>query len=145
MAFIERILDSYDSAYGMRYASLRYFNASGATKKNGEFHEPETHLCQISWRLPAEKNLMFPCMEMCIQHPMGLPYAITKRVGVGCDSVQFTDDHSVTMGMAEHTSRRLSSLPYLRSREGKQGTYSAARSFVMLSSRAIREKIKPHC
>jgi UDP-glucose 4-epimerase len=42
--FIERILDSYDSAYGMRFVSLRYFNAAGATERNGEFHEPETHL-----------------------------------------------------------------------------------------------------
>lgn len=42
--FLERVLDSYDSAYGMRFISLRYFNAAGATQQNGEFHEPETHL-----------------------------------------------------------------------------------------------------
>lgn len=42
--FLERILDSYDSAYKLKFVSLRYFNAAGATQRNGEFHEPETHL-----------------------------------------------------------------------------------------------------
>jgi UDP-glucose 4-epimerase len=42
--FMERILDSYDCAYGMRFVALRYFNAAGATESLGEWHEPETHL-----------------------------------------------------------------------------------------------------
>jgi UDP-glucose 4-epimerase len=41
---IERALESYDRAYGMRFAALRYFNAAGATEQLGEHHEPETHL-----------------------------------------------------------------------------------------------------
>lgn len=41
---IEKILDSYDRAYGLKYVSLRYFNASGATAQRGEDHTPETHL-----------------------------------------------------------------------------------------------------
>ena len=40
----ERALAWYDRAYGIRYASLRYFNAAGATAHNGEQHDPETHL-----------------------------------------------------------------------------------------------------
>jgi UDP-glucose 4-epimerase len=40
----ERMLDSYDSAYGLRFVALRYFNAAGATERCGEHHEPETHL-----------------------------------------------------------------------------------------------------
>lgn len=40
----ERILESYDTAYGLKFAALRYFNASGATEKCGEHHDPETHL-----------------------------------------------------------------------------------------------------
>ncbi len=40
----ERALGWYDKAYGLRYASLRYFNAAGASILNGEAHEPETHL-----------------------------------------------------------------------------------------------------
>ena len=40
----ERILESYDVAYGLKFVALRYFNACGATGKCGEHHEPETHL-----------------------------------------------------------------------------------------------------
>ena len=41
---IERMLQSYDQAYEMRFVALRYFNAAGATADLGEDHEPETHL-----------------------------------------------------------------------------------------------------
>jgi UDP-glucose 4-epimerase len=34
----------FSRAYGMRVASLRYFNVAGASASNGERHEPETHL-----------------------------------------------------------------------------------------------------
>jgi UDP-glucose 4-epimerase len=42
--FMERVLESYDSAHGLRFVALRYFNAAGATVRRGEHHEPETHL-----------------------------------------------------------------------------------------------------
>ena len=41
---MERILASYDHTYGLRFMSLRYFNAAGATALRGEHHEPESHL-----------------------------------------------------------------------------------------------------
>jgi UDP-glucose 4-epimerase len=43
---IERIMDDYDSAYGLRSVRLRYFNVAGADAggRVGEVHEPETHL-----------------------------------------------------------------------------------------------------
>jgi UDP-glucose 4-epimerase len=41
---MERVLDSFDHAYGFKFIALRYFNASGATAKHGERHEPESHL-----------------------------------------------------------------------------------------------------
>ena len=43
---VEKILDDYDKAYGMRSVRLRYFNVAGADSKSriGEWHEPETHL-----------------------------------------------------------------------------------------------------
>lgn len=43
---IERILDDYDKAYGLKSVRLRYFNVAGADSKSriGEWHEPETHL-----------------------------------------------------------------------------------------------------
>ncbi|HWZ56156.1 MAG TPA: UDP-glucose 4-epimerase GalE [Verrucomicrobiae bacterium] len=42
--FVERLLDSYDAAYGMKFVALRYFNAAGATESRGEDHRPESHL-----------------------------------------------------------------------------------------------------
>jgi len=43
---VEQILADYAAAYGLRYVSLRYFNAAGADPDGelGEWHEPETHL-----------------------------------------------------------------------------------------------------
>ena len=44
---IERVLEAYSAAYGLRYVALRYFNASGATETRGEDHFPETHLIPL--------------------------------------------------------------------------------------------------
>ena len=43
---VEHALSDYDSAYGLRSARLRYFNASGCDPDGeiGESHDPETHL-----------------------------------------------------------------------------------------------------
>ncbi len=41
---MERVLASYDVAYGLKFVALRYFNAAGATETQGELHEPESHL-----------------------------------------------------------------------------------------------------
>ena len=41
---LERMLQSYDEAYGFKFVALRYFNAAGATARCGEYHEPESHL-----------------------------------------------------------------------------------------------------
>jgi len=43
----ERALRWYDAAHGLKYVSLRYFNAAGATERSGERHDPETHLIPI--------------------------------------------------------------------------------------------------
>ncbi len=43
----ERILTWYGRAYGLAFACLRYFNAAGATERNGEVHEPESHLIPL--------------------------------------------------------------------------------------------------
>lgn len=52
----ERAMYWYDRAYGMRYASLRYFNAAGATKRCGEVHDSETHLIPILLQVAAGKR-----------------------------------------------------------------------------------------
>lgn len=43
---IEKIMDDYDRAYGLKSVRLRYFNVAGADSscRIGEWHEPETHL-----------------------------------------------------------------------------------------------------
>ena len=44
---VEEVLEWYRSIHGLHYASLRYFNASGALPGRGEFHQPETHLIPL--------------------------------------------------------------------------------------------------
>ena len=48
-AIVEKILKDYDEAYGLKYISLRYFNACGAHIDGtiGERHDPETHLIPL--------------------------------------------------------------------------------------------------
>lgn len=52
----EKAMHWYERAYGLRYASLRYFNAAGATEKCGEDHDPETHLIPITLQAAAGKR-----------------------------------------------------------------------------------------
>jgi UDP-glucose 4-epimerase len=49
---IEQALGDFQSAYGLRSVSLRYFNAAGADPQAllGERHEPETHLIPLVLR-----------------------------------------------------------------------------------------------
>jgi UDP-glucose-4-epimerase GalE len=43
---VEKMLQDFGEAYGMRHVALRYFNAAGADPEGelGEAHDPETHL-----------------------------------------------------------------------------------------------------
>jgi UDP-glucose-4-epimerase GalE len=47
---VEKILEDYDRAHGLKSISLRYFNAAGADPDGeiGERHEPETHLIPVA-------------------------------------------------------------------------------------------------
>lgn len=47
--FFEKMLKRYDEIHGLKYVSLRYFNAAGADLSGqiGEAHDPETHLIPI--------------------------------------------------------------------------------------------------
>ena len=40
------------TAHGLRYASLRYFNAAGATPGRGEVHRSESHLIPLILQVP---------------------------------------------------------------------------------------------
>ncbi len=44
---VERMLAWFHRSHGLRYASLRYFNAAGGTHDRGEAHRPETHLIPL--------------------------------------------------------------------------------------------------
>lgn len=52
----EQAMHWYEVAYKLRYASLRYFNAAGATEKCGEDHDPETHVIPITLQAAAGKR-----------------------------------------------------------------------------------------
>jgi UDP-glucose 4-epimerase len=45
--FLERTLHWLGRIFGLRYVSLRYFNAAGGTADRGEHHEPELHLIPV--------------------------------------------------------------------------------------------------
>ncbi|MGE5508933.1 MAG: UDP-glucose 4-epimerase GalE [Chitinophagales bacterium] len=49
----ERMLRWFDEAYGLRYVSLRYFNAAGADPAGdiGEDHDPESHLIPLVFKV----------------------------------------------------------------------------------------------
>lgn len=47
---VERMIEDFSMAYGLRYVIFRYFNAAGADSEAeiGEWHEPETHLIPLA-------------------------------------------------------------------------------------------------
>jgi len=44
---VEKMLAWFHQIHGLHYASLRYFNAAGATREHGEDHRPESHLIAL--------------------------------------------------------------------------------------------------
>ena len=55
---VERILQDYDTAYGLKSVIFRYFNAAGADPDGllGEDHQPETHLIPLVLQAAAGKR-----------------------------------------------------------------------------------------
>ncbi len=49
---VEQTLEWYHLVHGLRYASLRYFNAAGALAGRGEDHPGESHLIPLVLRVP---------------------------------------------------------------------------------------------
>src|SRR5712692_8023521 len=68
---LENALPWYEAAYGLRYASLRYFNAAGATDRCGEWHDQilRTLMARPSWfwktPSPGMKPLMACATPLC--------------------------------------------------------------------------------
>ncbi len=55
---MEKMFKWTDKAHGLKYVSLRYFNACGAHKSGeiGEAHNPETHLIPLVLQVPNKKR-----------------------------------------------------------------------------------------
>ena len=49
----EHAMRWYSEAYQLRFVSLRYFNAAGASEKCGEDHSPESHIIPIALQVAA--------------------------------------------------------------------------------------------
>ena len=56
---VEFALQDYDRAYGLKYVSLRYFNACGALPEEGlgEQHDPETHIIPLMIRAIKQNKI----------------------------------------------------------------------------------------
>jgi len=70
-AMVERMLPWYERQAGIRYASLRYFNAAGATELRGEDHRPETHLIPIVLQAAMGQREAVPLYGMDYPTPDG--------------------------------------------------------------------------
>lgn len=81
---VEEMLADYAKAYGLRYVSLRYFNAAGSDPegKIGEWHEPERHLIPIALEVALGKR---PFLEI-----FGTDYETPDGTGVR-DYIHVTD------------------------------------------------------
>ncbi|HKW68420.1 MAG TPA: UDP-glucose 4-epimerase GalE [Terriglobales bacterium] len=53
---VERMLAWFHRIHGLRYASLRYFNAAGGAGELGEDHQPESHLIPLVLQVALGKR-----------------------------------------------------------------------------------------
>jgi len=53
---VEQALEWYRQIHGLHYASLRYFNACGASPGRGEAHQPESHLIPLVLRVALNQT-----------------------------------------------------------------------------------------
>lgn len=53
---VERVLTWFHRIHGLRYGSLRYFNAAGASGELGEAHDPESHLIPLILQVALGKR-----------------------------------------------------------------------------------------
>lgn len=111
--FMERILVSYDTAYGLKFVALRYFNAAGATRRRGERHDPETHILPIVLEVAQGKRPHVPVLggdyptpdgtairdyihvsDLASAHLLGLKHL---REGKGSEFINLGNGHGYTV------------------------------------------------
>jgi UDP-glucose 4-epimerase len=56
---VEQMQEWHDVAYGLRSASLRYFNVAGATEAHGEHHDPESHVIPVALQTVLGRRARF--------------------------------------------------------------------------------------
>lgn len=57
---VECMLEWFHRLHGFRYASLRYFNAAGASSARGEDHRPESHLIPLVLKVALGQGEQIP-------------------------------------------------------------------------------------
>lgn len=95
---MERAIESYGKAYGLRWAALRYFNAAGADPEgeSGEAHHPETHLIPLVIQAVLGKR---PHVEV-----YGTDYATPDGTAIR-DYIHVTDLASAHVRALDHLAR----------------------------------------
>lgn len=143
----EQVLQDYDRAFGLRYTSLRYFNAAGAniSASLGERHEPETHLIPLVLQAASGRRNSISVfgsdyetrdgtcvrdyihvLDLCRAHLLAL-----RRLRAGAPSAQFNlgngEGFTVqeVISNAKSVTKRNIEVQYLPRREGDPATLVA--------------------
>ena len=143
----EQVLQDFDRAFGLRYTSLRYFNAAGAniSASLGERHEPETHLIPLVLQAASGRRNSISvfgsdyetrdgtCVrdyihvqDLCRAHLLAL-----KRLSTGAPSAQYNlgNGEGFTVQEVIDSAKRVTArhieVQYLPRREGDPATLVA--------------------
>jgi UDP-glucose-4-epimerase GalE len=100
----EQMLSALDLAYGLRYATFRYFNVAGATERTGEDHRPETHVIPVALHVLLGKHERFKVFGTDYPTPDGT--AIRDYVHV----VDLVDAHLLALEWMAAENRSLGAL-----------------------------------
>lgn len=126
---MEKMMQWYEQAYGIKYVSLRYFNAAGAHESSniGEDHDPETHLIPLVLQVPLglkEKIYIFgddyptkdgTCirdyvhiMDLASAHFLALQYL---REGGSSEILNLGNERGHSVNEVIETARRITNHP----------------------------------
>ena len=101
---VEQMLPWHDAAYGLRYATFRYFNVAGATEQRGEDHRPETHVIPVALQVVLGKRQRFQVFGTDYPTPDGT--AVRDYVHVA----DLVDAHLLALGKLRAEGRSLGAM-----------------------------------